>query len=100
MPASGAPAPQPNDLVLTQRTGLDDTGQMVPRYRLEVFGKLLPATHYATYVEALSVGRDRAETEGVDLWVDLTSLRHPSPEPRHRLDASFRVQHSPDTPTQ
>jgi hypothetical protein len=92
MPASSAPTPQPGDLVLTQRPGLDDTGQMVPRYRLEVFGKLLPAIPYATYVEAVTVGRDRAETEGIDLLVDLTALRDPSPEPRYRLDVSFRVR--------
>ena len=91
--ASNASSPQPSDLILTQRPGLSDTGQMEPQYRLEVFGKLLTATRYTTYVEAVAVGRDRAEAEGVDLWVDLTSLSNPLPEPTpYRLDVSFRAR--------
>ena len=85
--APSNPVPLPGDLVLTKRPGLTAAGRMEPQYRLEVVGRSLTTTQFATCTEALSVGRKRAEADGLDLWEETAGR---SRGPRLRLEMSFR----------
>jgi hypothetical protein len=90
MNESECPKPQPGDLILRTRPGLNTrTGRLESRSWLDTFGSAGRAgSSYETRSDALVAGRQRAEADGIALWEDVTSVTCPTQ--RVRLEVSFR----------
>jgi hypothetical protein len=89
--AAAEPQPKPGDLILRTRPGLNARkGRMESRYWLDAFGNSgRSGSSYDTRADALVAGRTRAESDGIALFEDVTSVTCPSQ--RLRLEVSFRT---------
>jgi hypothetical protein len=90
--ALAGPEPQPGDLILRARPGLNTRkGCVESRFWLDVFGRSgRCGCSYETRADGLLAGRQRAEAYGIALSEDVTSVAYPSL--RLRLEASYRTR--------